>query len=166
VELRRGFDAVIRIAFETARGPRTSAGRLLPPVHFGSARLIKETVRRWLQLVALVLISAVFASARCSAYCANAPGDSSAAGPVNHCHHSSGNEQSKSACPYQHSQFFSPEAGLDLGGFARAHALRILPAPVLPGRITPISIRELSLTRDATAPARVRAVGCVSVLRI
>jgi hypothetical protein len=72
--------------------------------------------RRWLQYLALVLIAALLSTSQCYAACPVCTAPSSH--PPG-CHHQpeKGNDFGK-ACPHQISDFFTPEAGLDLAKLA------------------------------------------------
>jgi hypothetical protein len=123
-------------------------------------------VRRCFQLVVLVLIGALFASAQCNASCLMAACGPSVAEKASPCHHSRDKAPAKTACPYQQSQIFSPEAGPDLAQHAQTHALQTPPQFVAPQAIGLPSIRELAVTFGPYLLANSRAVVCLPVLRI
>ncbi len=75
-------------------------------------------LHRTLRLLSVVLIAALLYGGHCYATCGAATPGSSASSP---CPHHEKNHSSGTACPYQHSDLFSPAAAMDVAGLANVH---------------------------------------------
>jgi len=84
-------------------------------------------LRRAVRLLSSALIAALLYSSHCYTTCGAVILASSASSSCPH--HSENSHSSGTACPYQHSDFFSPAAAMDVAGLANVHFRSMIEFP-------------------------------------
>lgn len=122
--------------------------------------------RRCIQVVVLVLVTALWAGSQCLASCLLA----AEANPSGSCHHHSSSPSGKpdQACERHHFEYFNPEHTVDLekAGLVSATGLPFLTLTSSEQVLTPPLFHSLWMTEDRGAPPGTKTYLSLSILRI
>ena len=111
--------------------------------------------------IVLIAVGALMGNAYCFARCASTA-CTSAKTPCNSCHHQKPSHEGDARCPYQHSEFATPEAGIAKVNDATTAAT----LPTLPASSDTISLDPEFLSQSDVASSPGGPSRSIGVLRI
>src|SRR5580698_7671445 len=117
---------------------------------------------RWIRVLALVGVAALFANAECYAKCVSADCAPDPA-PTKSCHHHKSSQGNRAPCPSQYSEVSGPEAGIAKIGL---DTTTIVALPVLAQDSSAVVSDPQSPAQIDTGPPGRHSCSTISVLRI